>query len=816
MGPATAKSDIKSKHRSDVSHAKKSTEIQSRKPSYQKSSVKVAEEKGRKGILSHTTHVDGKVKSMPNNDNLEKSQSVKPLIPGNKLDGSFVGNNLQKVYAKRKLNATEAVVQKHNKMLGAVSARSSAVQRKVEPINRSLDKSYTKHKDEMQTYDVRDGDNKKNATIVDIDVDEEDEDDFFDTLVTQRKKIQPVDKMRLQNGKFQAPKKKLKICIQSLQSKDNLHPISSEYPASGSDASSTMDTLPQQQKSLVTQRSRRSRSPTRSNGGGSYGAASKHNCDNYSTYCYKDDFYGDNFDFCGDSPHPLDFYSETHEEQDPIYVQHARMKEMEERGQLLREIDLRESETNAQTKQNLQKKWTNQRADFKKQVTLLRESRTSKHETQWKQLQEQNKKAHEEQNKRISKSNELLEQNHAKEKKMMLSHHQDKLQADLQQLASSGSVIGPNDRHQLQREASGQRSKMLETLQIKQDSDMRKLKKKSEEALKGLEERYEKKEKALQEHQTSRKNEQEEVTKKLQSRFVINHESELREQLSEIKTSFSRERELVNNTESRAVAATGQTTMDSHMKKTSDASSMSFIQQQQNKGSSTKIDDVKATEAGKNKTGEVLKRAIDFSVPSGSLIRYKRRKTVLSGSPTQLAVEIHNEGIVIAARANSSEGNEDGKVTESRKGPSRSINDGSHSEKEGTAAKSGLSSGGRTSFIPWGFEARKILHSIICGEVPKGYSCERIDPVGKNMLQGGQIRCMVTDMRVSEIVASAQRSQAVKEIIMFQKVQRLKENVIVIEKKARQLTEKVALTEKNLAQATIEERECEEALKKSC
>ena len=84
--------------------------------------------------------------------------------------------------------------------------------------------------------------------------------------------------------------------------------------------------------------------------------------------------------------------------------------------------------------------------------------------------------------------------------------------------------------------------------------------------------------------------------------------------------------------------------------------------------------------------------------------------------------------------------------------------------------------GHRTSdFIPWGVRARKILHSIVCGEVPAGYDVGGSGSGGisgsggssaHGTLQGGQIKCMVTDMRTSDKTASAQRAIAACECVV--------------------------------------------------
>jgi len=131
----------------------------------------------------------------------------------------------------------------------------------------------------------------------------------------------------------------------------------------------------------------------------------------------------------------------------------------------------------------------------------------------------------------------------------------------------------------------------------------------------------------------------------------------------------------------------------------------------------------------------------------GAALRQKGRKAVLSKPySTRLSVEIHNEGIAICCSGRTSESDSD------------------------TAGRSGKESSvyrdpkvGGIDFIPWGVNARKFLHSIVCGEIPLHHSLNTIDTIGQDRLPGGQIKCMVTDMRVDGETAIIDRAKAFKE-----------------------------------------------------
>lgn len=135
-----------------------------------------------------------------------------------------------------------------------------------------------------------------------------------------------------------------------------------------------------------------------------------------------------------------------------------------------------------------------------------------------------------------------------------------------------------------------------------------------------------------------------------------------------------------------------------------------------------------------------------LSDPSGAAARHKHRKNVMSQTARQLSLEIHNEGIWMSTVLESNSGDDKNKKT-----------------GESSAAATGL---GDHEFIPWGTKAHNILTAIVCGEIPAG--CERIlekHPQAAELmrLQGGQVRCIVTDMRTSLETASLQRSKSLKE-----------------------------------------------------
>lgn len=173
---------------------------------------------------------------------------------------------------------------------------------------------------------------------------------------------------------------------------------------------------------------------------------------------------------------------------------------------------------------------------------------------------------------------------------------------------------------------------------------------------------------------------------------------------------------------------------------------------------------------------------------SDSVLRQKRRKGALNMQSVVLQVEVHNEGIVLMPRTLISSGDSKSK--------------GGASDGEDDMAKR------YHTFIPWGFKARQILHSILCGEVPEGFGWDRIPYSGS--LQAGQVRCMVTDFRTSDELASIVRISAVKE----QEGIRAKRRVADLREKVQDAQKVVSNAREEVEIAAQERSECVDKLKK--
>jgi len=146
------------------------------------------------------------------------------------------------------------------------------------------------------------------------------------------------------------------------------------------------------------------------------------------------------------------------------------------------------------------------------------------------------------------------------------------------------------------------------------------------------------------------------------------------------------------------------------------------------------------------------KRSDSFETTVGAAMRYKHRKSVLSATVAQshahLSIELHNEGLWIDRRTSKSK--------------SSGKSDGHGDGKDGSS-----SSEDELDFLEWSPRAHQFLESIVNGEIPMslmkhGRPLEFAD--SSFMAQSsGQVFCALTDLRVSDATAKQQRAEALQE-----------------------------------------------------
>lgn len=113
----------------------------------------------------------------------------------------------------------------------------------------------------------------------------------------------------------------------------------------------------------------------------------------------------------------------------------------------------------------------------------------------------------------------------------------------------------------------------------------------------------------------------------------------------------------------------------------------------------------------------------DVSICHHAVTRHKRRKMSTNNASFGMSIEVHNEGINIMTKCAS----EHLDVPLSRKS---------------------------NVFLPWGVKARKILHSVMCGEIPSSeINLTNLSCSGKRDIDGGMVRCMVSVGWIERLVS---------------------------------------------------------------
>ena len=123
---------------------------------------------------------------------------------------------------------------------------------------------------------------------------------------------------------------------------------------------------------------------------------------------------------------------------------------------------------------------------------------------------------------------------------------------------------------------------------------------------------------------------------------------------------------------------------------------------------------------------------------SDSVARQKQRKGLMNN--IQLAIEIHNEGIIAITRSNQSPLMKDRKHFADKPYYGRS-----------------------NGFIPWGRLSTSFLYAIVLGELPSNRLMEQMGADPGSMC-GGIVKCIITDTRTSEETAVSERASALAHV----------------------------------------------------
>mmetsp|Transcript_7558 Transcript_7558/g.13621 ORF Transcript_7558/g.13621 Transcript_7558/m.13621 type:complete len:923 (+) Transcript_7558:18-2786(+) len=391
---------------------------------------------------------------------------------------------------------------------------------------------------------------------------------------------------------------------------------------------------------------------------------------------------------------PLSFYSNTHEGQDPEYVEfHS--------SRLKNRLEVELARLHKDKQDDMEKiqayvfaKWEDRNGTLQKQITKVRVDMVAKQTRQRTQLSEKHKRQIEADERKIEEGEKWLIQ---------------KQQLELQQrmnLPNNGMIEWNTIAAQLQSRHTYQRQQ-FEEKKVE-------MKKRSEQELKAQNQ-------ILEAHHKKRQAEAETYIKELADKCHKQQEN--------LKAKLSRLHGERFEKKQKEIQADCTFTLDGD-------SHPQTLAQGETRSSQM---DLAQREQGFENTPElhVSHRAVKGGINEGSIshdavVRQKRRKSLMNNATIQLAIEIHNEGIIAMTRSNHQEG-----------------------EKRSSE---------NSTFIPWGSKARSFLYSICCGEIPSGYLFDQIGRAGRGALGGGLIKCMITDTRTSEDTAICERAGTLAQV----------------------------------------------------
>jgi len=458
--------------------------------------------------------------------------------------------------------------------------------------------------------------------------------------------------------------------------------------------------------------------------------------------------FGDAEQYAAEFEDSLNFYSETHEEQDPVYAAFASAKATERREAALARLDAEEAEERKKYEEMVLQKAQRARAEIKAKVEAVRLHTATKQQKQREEAQAQFQEKRRHNEARVMQGQQIVVEKRQKDYK--------KAQVGMQQLYNEGNISRDDLSRKwgvIQQQLAANASRLQAELEAK-----------AEEIRKKTDDQFALQKAQFQDHHKKRMKEMEVTIRRFVEKFKVQEEQTRRRHSRRFEERIKRKRESVlrrfpppklpsaaseesspRSPSKDAVAARENTSPASRSnsstptKKHHHRHGSSSSEKREHHHSHHHHHHHHHNSRSQDTTNQAYQSS--FHDDGGdSVLRQKRRKGALGMQSIVLQVEVHNEGIVLMPRtANSSS-------------DSKSKDETSEAETEAKKYH---------TFFPWGLRARQILHSVLCGEVPEGFGWDAIPYNGS--LQAGQVRCMVTDMRTSEELASIMRTKAAKE-----------------------------------------------------
>jgi hypothetical protein len=458
------------------------------------------------------------------------------------------------------------------------------------------------------------------------------------------------------------------------------------------------------------------------------------------------------FDNDEDLETAMSFFGETHEDQDPIYIEFMKAKEAKEIRDEMAKLDEEDMAGRKAIEEIVTYQLKAKQANADRNLDKYREKASEEEQRDLRRLQERYNETSASNQTKVSHGLKILRQSHTQEiQKALQQHHQN-----------------VNQRRLPEQIGNAEWGVTSQQLQAKHQRQMQEFHAKGEEMKKRCDAEYKREQDKIRQQREKRHRDIDAGRQKVFSKLLTNFQQ-------------LRQRHLKRH-------------MQKMIKKKEEI--LRKVSKQYGVGKNRKE---AASPAPRDAVQEAMDATLELRAPSpikstpewvdhsagttsGAAARHKHRKGVLGQINKQLSVELHNEGIWIYSKLPDEKGEAD-KGDGAKKGTSDDV-DGSRDDE----------------FIPWGLKARTIIQSIICGEIPIGYGADRFNLGDAVAAQGGHIRCVVTDLRTSEDTASKQRATAIRE--------QEEASLSDLEAKSAKLSTLSMDSEKNSMRADADVKEC--------
>ena len=402
----------------------------------------------------------------------------------------------------------------------------------------------------------------------------------------------------------------------------------------------------------------------------------------------------------------LQFFSDTHEDQDPAYPTLLRQRALADQQQQL---------------QALADKAQSERSEIEKVVKIKYKEKQAATETE------------------LDKHAERLK--HEREQHFRVIKHWYQKESNRIDTQVQNGIELYTRRHQesLNSKSSADRAH----LQAKHRREIEEYRSRGQETKQKVEQEYKKKQEEVQKHFQVRLDKDDHNKKGARQKLVQNFQLLQNRYLKQHAQRIAKERAAI-------LAATADPSIDTTAKmRTTSPSNDSSPQQHVSATASSGGSSNNNNNNGGDQSLPLKPTDPMISCPSwhsetddvtGGAARHKHRKGITSSLTRQLSIEMHNEGVWMSIVGGSSSGS--------------STDDKSQQQQH-------------QELIPWGTtKVAEVLDAIVCGEIP--LRCEGLielhpQATELSMVQGGQVRCILFDFRTSEWTASQRRVVAMKD-----------------------------------------------------